>query len=401
MHRSHSKTAFAALLSSTALWSAVAYALLPACSKVVSVGADPVSLEFTGSDFDGSGPATRTTTVCYTGPGQADCTATLPAPFSLVSGDGATTEQFIISEGSCHDLVVALAEPADLDERLTITVSGEQINGSVAVALLASAQGGSGDAGSSDGGGGDGGSTDGGSTDGGSTDGGGSDGGGEDGGGTDGGSSDGGGDTGDTGTGVTSPCPVYSGLATTQVRTYETADTYTDLSGLSGTKTVTIDATDPAAPVLETSFSLTDSSGRSIASTERQTYSCNSTGSTLILSLTAGSIVASDGSTTPIARIDTYSDGMLTMVPGFGTGENVSDNFTFDRDEDGRITTVNGSNVVNATGSSTVDTSAGSFSTTHAHIMYSSAVETQNYNAYLDEELGVVTSFYWELVSVE
>ena len=31
----------------------------------------------------------------------------VPAPFSLVSGDGSTTESFGISEGVCHDLVVA------------------------------------------------------------------------------------------------------------------------------------------------------------------------------------------------------------------------------------------------------------------------------------------------------
>lgn len=395
MLRSTSKDAVAALLSRSALSIAAlslagASTLLPACSKVVTVGADPDTLEFTGSDFDGSGAVTRTTTVCYTGPGQADCTATVPPPFSLESGDGSTTEQFSIAEGSCHDLVVALGEPADLDDRLTITVSGDLISGTVGVTLLATALEGSGDGGSGDGGSGDGGS-DGGSGDGGS---------GEDGGGADGGSSDGGGSTDDTG-GVTPPCPAYSGLDTTTVRTYEVADTYKDVSGLSGTQTVTIDASDPVAPVLVASFSLTDRTGAVTVTTERHSYSCDSTGSTLVLSEVEGSLVAGDGTTTPIARTDTYSDGMLTMVPGFGTGENVADIFAFEREEDGRTNPFNGSNVVTALGFATTGTPAGSYATIQARIEYAAASDTQSYTAYLDEELGVVKSYYWELVAVE
>ncbi|MCK6504732.1 hypothetical protein L6R53_15220 [Myxococcota bacterium] len=397
MLRLPSKVATHLLRSSASLSAAVLGALLPGCSEVVSVGADPTSLDFPASDFVGTGALTRTTTVCYTGPGQADCTAEVPAPFSLVGGEGSTGEggtgegttvQFSISEGSCFELEVALAAPADLDESLAISVVGELISGTVGVDLHATAEEEPGDGGGTDGGGTDGGGSDGGSADGGGTDGGGTDGGG-DGGGTD-----------DTG-GVASPCPGYSGLATSRVRTYQATTSYRDLYRYSGTQTVTVDASDPAAPVLVASFSMTDTSGGVLSTTQRDSYTCTSAGATLVRSETVGSLVTSDGTTIPIARTDTYSDGMLAMVHGFGTGGSVADTFTFVRDEDGRTTTINGSNVMNGTAPATTETAVGTWSTVQTHIQYAAGSDALNYYAYLDEELGVVKSFYWELVGLD
>ena len=386
MLRSSSKIVPVVLLSATALSFAAAGALLASCTQVVSAWAEPESLEFDPSEFDGTGAVTHSTRVCYSGPGQVAATATVPSPFSLVSSDaasgtGATTEQFFLGDGSCHDVVVSLAEPADLEERLEITVAGEFLNGTVVVALHASAAGSSGDGGGSDGGGADGGSTDGG-------------------GGDDGGGADGGGGTDDTGE-VPSPCPAYSGLASSLVRTYETSDTYTSASGMSGTQSITVEDSDTANPVLVLSLSLTDRLGNRSETTERQHYSCDSTGSTLLLSEVTGTFIAYDGVTSPIARIDTYSDGMISMVPGFGTGGNVADIFQFERESDGPPQTINGSNVVTASGSGTTATAAGTFSTIQARINYAAGSEIQDYTAYLDADLGMVKSFYWDLVSLE
>lgn len=173
------------------------------------------------------------------------------------------------------------------------------------------------------------------------------------------------------------------------------------MSGLAGTKTVRVDLTDPARPVLTANLALTNSSGSAVTTTERHTYTCDTDGSTLIHSEVEGSIVGTDGSSSSIAYSDTYSDGMISMVHGFGSGPNVSDVFTFDRVEDGSTRTVSGSNVVNSTGSTSTGTPVGTFATIRAHVLYSSSLDNQNHDAYLDDELGEVKSFYWELVGLE
>lgn len=185
------------------------------------------------------------------------------------------------------------------------------------------------------------------------------------------------------------------------MRTYQATTNYRDLYHYSGTQTVTVDASEPAAPVLVATFSMTDTSGGVLSTTQRDSYTCTSAGSTLVRSETTGSLVTSGGSTISMARTDTYSDGMLTMVPGFAVGGSVADTFSFERVEDGRTTTINGSNVQNGTGPSTTETLVGTFSTVQTHIQYAAGSDTLNYYAYLDEELGVVKSFYWELVGLE
>jgi len=87
-------------------------------------------------------------------------------------------------------------------------------------------------------------------------------------------------------------------------------------------------------------------------------------------------------------------------VPGFGSGGSVADTFTMERAEDGRTSTINGSNVETGGGLSTTKTSAGTYSTVQTHILYDAGSDNLNYYAYLDEELGEVKSFYWDLVSV-
>ncbi len=410
MSRSSPKIATALLLSSTVLSVAAASALLASCSQVATVRADPDSLRFDPSEFDGSGAVTHTTTVCYTGPDQVDCIAQVPAPFSLVQSDDATaaadaaeastSQEFSIAGDGCHDVVVALAEPADLDERLEVVASGAALSGTLVVALHASASEDPGDGGSTDGGADGGAGSDGAATDGGGSDGGGTDGGGSDGGGAgDGGSGDGG--SGDGGGGDTGPCPVYSGLGSAAVRTYETTATYESASGMSGTQSISVDVSDPAAPVRIVSQSLTDSPGTTTTTTERQYFTCDSTGSTLVKSEVEGSIVTYDGTTTTIDYTDTYSDGMISMVPEFGSGGYVSDIFSFEREGAGPTQTINGSNVVSSAGATTTATPAGSFSTMTARISYAAGSDTQDYTAYLDEDLGMVQSFYWDLVSVE
>lgn len=394
MLHSPSKIPAAVRLSAAALSLGAASVLLASCGQADTAWADPDSLVFDPSDFDGSGPVTRTTSFCYTGPGQVACSAQVPSPFSLASGS--TTEQFSVEGGSCHDLVVSLAEPADLEESLQIAASGETLSGTVVVDLLASAQDSSGDAGATDGGGTDGGGTDGGST----ADGGGSDGGGTDGGSSDGGGTEDGGGSDDTGE-APPPCPPYSGLNSTAARTYQTTDTYESSSGISGTQTITVDTSDPAAPVLVVSSTLLDNHGDTTVTTERQHYTCDSASSTLVLSEVEGTVTRGDGKTLAITRTDTYSDGMVTMVADFGPGSGVSDSFTFEREDDGPTQTIYGSNTVTAAGSTTIDTSAGAFYTIQARVVYSAASETQDYTAYFDEDLGMVKSFYWDLVSVE
>ncbi|MCB9777674.1 MAG: hypothetical protein H6742_03845 [Alphaproteobacteria bacterium] len=400
MSSSPSKTTTAVLLATGALSLGVGSTLLASCSKVVTVAADPASLEFLAEEFDGGAAVTKTTTICYTGPGQASCTAEVPEPFFLVTGSSGdtvtstTSEPFSISEGICHDLVVGLAAPATLDERITITVVGDLLSGAVGVPLTAT--GGESTDGDTDAGDTDVGDTDSDDTDTDAdvdtdedtdTD-------------TDADTDGGGEDSGDTGGGG-SACPPYSGLGSTVERTYQTSKTYTSSAGLSGTQTISVDTRNPDAPVMTIELSLTDRAGNTTSTTERQTYRCDDTGSTLVKSELEGMWLGGDGSTSPIERTDTYSDGMITMVPGYGDTANVADTFTLSRAEDGRTETVGGSYVVSSRGAATTSTVAGSYATIQSRIQYAAGSETLDYTAYLDEDLGMVKSFYWDLISVD